>query len=34
MLALFAVTANYLYSKYQLQALVFKIPPSYWPILN
>ena len=32
-LALFAVTANYLFSKYRLQALVFKIPASYRPLL-
>jgi len=30
----FAVTANFLFSKYWLQALVFKIPASYRPLLN
>ena len=33
-LVLFAVTANYLFSKYRLQALVFKTPASYRPLLN
>ena len=31
---LFEVTANYLFSKYCLQALIFKIPAFYWPLLN
>jgi len=32
-LVLFAVTANYLFSNYQLQAPIFKIPASYRPLL-
>jgi len=30
----FAVTANFYFQKYWLQALVFKIPASYRPLLN
>jgi len=30
----FEVTANYLFSKHQLQALIFKIPAFYRPLLN
>jgi len=33
-LVIFAVTAKYLFSKYRLQALVFKIPASYRPLPN
>jgi len=33
-LVLFALTANYLFLKYRLQALVFKILASYRPLLN
>jgi len=33
-LIIFAVTANNLFSKYRLQALIFKIPASYRPLLN
>jgi len=33
-LALFTVAANYLFSKYRLQKLVFKIPASYWSLLT
>jgi len=31
---LIKVTANYLFSKYRLWALLFKIPASYRPLLN
>jgi len=33
-LVLFAVTAKYVLSKYQLQPLILKIPASYRPLLN
>jgi len=33
-LVLFAVTVNYLFSKYRLQSLVFKIPAPFRPLLN
>jgi len=33
-LGLFEVTANYLFSKYRLQALIFKRPVFYRPLLN
>jgi len=33
-LVLFEVTADYLLSKYRLQALVLKIPASYRALLN
>jgi len=33
-IVLFKVTANYLFSRYRLQALIFKIPAFYRPLLN
>jgi len=33
-LFLFEVTVNYLFSKYRLKALIFKIPVFYRPLLN
>jgi len=33
-LDLFEVTPNYLYLKQRLQALIFKIPAFYQPLLN
>jgi len=33
-LVLFEVMANYLFSKYWLQALIFKISAFYWPLLT
>jgi len=33
-LVLVAVTARYAFWKYRLQALIFKIPASYRPLLN
>jgi len=33
-LVLFALTANYFFSKYRLRAPIFKIPASYRPLLN
>jgi len=33
-LVFFEVAANYLFSKYRLQALIFKIPAFYRPLLN
>jgi len=33
-LVLFQVTANYLFSKYRLQALIFKIPALHRFLLN
>jgi len=33
-LVLFEVTADYLFPKYRLQALIFKIPAFYRPLLN
>jgi len=31
---LFEVTTNYLFTKYRLQALIFKIPAFHRPLLN
>jgi len=30
----FEVTANYLFSQFRLQTLIFKIPDFYLPLLN